>query len=296
LKHTAIMGCGASSGNREKKYIVGDVQTPVQTFDAPLQQQPSTNRLHSCGRRRRKIGKFQIMLEGQFVDYGEEEDGVLKRAYLVGQPNCCFALRGQEYGYSFIDMEQRNLISDQRRRIRPPEGLDSPQEPLLPPGPMVVVCVQAEQAGMLIEISDPNNPGKRLQVNVPPVAKPGQKIAVPVPEAGQDVQAVQEKQNVHFSTSLNLSMGVGGVAAVAGIAVAGVIIGDHLSIVADAIGDGAGTALGWSAGLGDTTVDWLGDAAGDGATALLPHQPCLQLPSMQLLSAHLATSFGVCGQ
>jgi len=269
------MGCGASAVNREKMYIVGDKQTPVQTFDAPVQQQPSTNGSRSHRKRRQTIGKFQIMLEGQFVDYEEEEDGVLKRAYLVGQPNCCFALRGQQYEYSFIDMEQRNLISDKRRRIRPPEGLDRPQEPLLPPGPMVVVCVQAGQAGMLIEISDPNNPGKRLQVNVPPGAKPGQKMAVPVPEAGQDIQAVQEKQNMHFSTGSKLAMGVGGVAVVAGMAVAGAIIGDHLSggtvvdAAADAIGDGAGDALGAAddavAGLGDATVDWLGDAAGDGA-------------------------------
>lgn len=281
MKRIVIMGCGASAGSSEKKYIVSDAQTPVQTFDAPVQQQPSTNGSRAHGRKRRNIGKFQIMLEGHFVDYGEEEDGVLKRAYLVGQPNCCFAFRGQQYEYSFVDMEQRNLISDKRRRIRPPDGLDRPQEPLLPPGPMVVICVQTGQAGRLIEINDPNNPGKRLQVNVPPGAKSGQKMAVPVPEAGQDIQIVQEKQNVHFSTGSKLAMGLGGAAAVAGIAVAGVIIGDHLSggtvvdAAADAFEDGAGDALAaatdWSAagdavaGLGDTTVDWLGDAAGDGA-------------------------------
>ena len=64
--------------------------------------------------------KFQITLSGEWKDYSEEEDQILKQAYLVGQPNCKFHLRGQSYEYNFRNMIQRNLGSGKERKIRPP--------------------------------------------------------------------------------------------------------------------------------------------------------------------------------
>mmetsp|Transcript_3487 Transcript_3487/g.7605 ORF Transcript_3487/g.7605 Transcript_3487/m.7605 type:complete len:290 (-) Transcript_3487:386-1255(-) len=249
-----------------------------------------------AGRSRKEL-KFQIKLSGKWEDYGREEDMVLKRAYLVGQPNAKFSLRGQHYEYNFTKMLQKNLGTKKEREIRPPPGLSAPQKPLLPKGSMVVLTVRKGQAGQTIELADPNNPGKKIQVNVPRGAKPGQKMAVPVPEKGETVEQVQEKQKSH-STGAKLAMGTAAVAAVAGTAVGGVILGDHLSggAVGDAIGvdiggavaeagaavEGAATDVAaaadpvladvgeWAAGagedIGDVAVDaadWLGDAAED---------------------------------
>merc|ERR1719476_1259294 len=96
--------------------------------------------------------------------------------------------------------------------------MPQPASPLLPAGPMVVITVKKGQAGKEIEIYDPNNKGKKIKVNVPPGAKAGQKMAVPVPE----------KQKKH-STAAQLALGVGGMAAVGALAVGGVVLGDHLT-------------------------------------------------------------------
>merc|ERR1719195_2198690 len=209
------------------------------------------------------------MLSGDWKDYGEEEDGVLKRAYLVGQPNCRFNLRGQNYEYSFEDMKQKNLGTGKERRIRPPLGMTKPAAPLLPTGPMVVITVPPNSAGQTITINDPNNPGQTVQVQVPPNARPGAKMAVPVPEAGQSVEDVSTKQSKHMSAGA-IAGTIGGVAVVAGgLAVGGVILGDHLSggAVADAVGgalgDGAGDALGSVTDVAAGAVGDIGDAAAD---------------------------------
>lgn len=271
------MGCGASAGEKPPPRPAAQTQstTPVEPIVHPRPGPAAP------------VGKFQIMLQGNWKDYDDHEDMVLKRAFLVGQPNARFKLRGQEYEYSFTDMRQRNLGTGKERKIRPPKGMKSPGNPLLPTGPMVVITVPPGSAGTTIEIPDPNNPGTKLHVNVPSGARPGQKMAVPVPETGQSVQDVQAKQKAHLCTGAKVAMGVGGVAMVAGVgglAVGGVILGDHLSggAVADAMGDafggGAGDAMGaatdWSAGVvgdvpdfagdaGGSAIDWLGDAAGD---------------------------------
>jgi len=162
---------------------------------------------------------------------------------------------------------------------------------------MVVLTVKPGQAGQTIDLDDPNNPGTKIKVNVPKGAKVGQKMAVPVPDKGETVEAVQEKQKGH-STTAKLAMGTAGVAAVGGTAVGAVILGDHLTggAVGDAIGvdigaavadagtavegaaadaatavEGAAADVGdWAAGagedIGDVAVDaadWLGDAAED---------------------------------
>ena len=230
--------------------------------------------------------KFQIVLSGKWEDYCKEEDMVLKRAYLVGQPNARFSLRGQQYEYNFAKMIQRNLGTKKEREIRPPPGFTAPKAPLLPKGQMVILTVRKGQAGQTIEIKDPSNPGQMMLVKVPEGAKAGQKMAVPVPEKGESVETVQAKQKSH-SAAAKLAMGTAGVAAVGGLAVGGVILGDHLSdgAVGDAVGvdiggavaeagtavEGAAAEAGeWFEGAGETIVDaaedagdWLGDAAED---------------------------------
>jgi len=267
------MGCSSSKTTTYKAQSATTVTAqPMQTVNAT----PAPNGQPG---KRPKPGKFQIQLSGEWKDYEPEEDMVLKRAYLVGQPNARYSLRGHNYEYNFGKMVQKNLGTNKERQIRPPRGMRAPKTALLPPGPMVVIAVPKGAAGTTMEINDPNNPGRKLQVNVPPGAKPGQKMAVPVPAKGQDVKAVQQKQT-SYSTGAKLAMGVGGVAAVAGLAVGGVILGDHLSDGAvadwagDALGDGVGDALegatAWTEGAAEDVgefageaVDWLGDAAQD---------------------------------
>jgi len=258
------MGCSSSTAGQATaaKPVTAQLVQPVDARPAP--QAPPA--------KRPQPGEFQIQLAGDWKSYEPEEDMVLKRAFLVGQPNAKFSLRGQHYEYSFSEMVQRNLSTNKERKIRPPRGMRAPKTALLPPGPMVVITVPKGAAGTSIEINDPNNHGRKLQVNVPPGAKPGQKMAVPVPEKGQTVEAVQKKQT-SYSTGAKLAMGVGGVAAVAGLAVGGVILGDHLSggAVADwageAFGDGAGGAVeaatAWTEGAVADAGEWLGGAAED---------------------------------
>jgi len=230
------------------------------------------------------------MLSQKWEDYKADEDAVLKRAYLVGQPNCRFSLRGQSYEYNFASMKQVNQGSGKQRDIRVPRGMTAPSKPLLPAGPMTVIKVRRGQAGKMIVIDDPNNPGRKLKVNVPKGAKTGQRMAVPVPEKGESLQDVQKKQKSH-SLAARLAMGTAGVAAMGALAVGGVILGDHLSGgavsdgIGDAFGDGAGDAVAdatawvegavadfpeWIEGVGEdivdageAAVDWLGDAAED---------------------------------
>lgn len=264
------MGCGASAA--PKQHAPAQQQSaparppPAPPSATPVQKFSDGGQDPSAGKK-----KFQIMLSGAWKDYSAEEDAVLKRAYLVGQPNVRYALRGQKYEYSFRDMTQNNLDTNKERRIRPPPGMNQPAAPLLPTGPMVVITVPPRSSGQSITINDPNNPGQTVQVNVPPNARPGQKMAVPVPEAGQSVQDVSKKQHSHMTAGA-VAGTIGGVAVVAGgLAVGGVILGDHLSggAVADAaagaFGDGAGDALGSVTDVAGGAVGDLGDALGDAA-------------------------------
>jgi hypothetical protein len=223
---------------------------------------------------------FQIQLQGEWKNYEKKEDSILKKAYLVGQPNCKFHLRGQNYEYNFKVMKQINLGTKKERQIRPPPGFKPPAQALLPVGPMTVLTVKPGQAGTTVEIPDPNNKGSMIQVNVPSGAKPGQKMAVPLPAPGETVQDVQKKQTTH-STGAKLAMGTAGIAAVGGLALGGVILGDHLTggtlgvseAAADIGGDavaGAEGVIAAAPGAAEDAADWVTgggaeDAAGDAA-------------------------------
>jgi len=210
--------------------------------------------------------KFQIMLSGDYKDYGEEEDNILKQAYLVGQLNARFHLRGQDYEYDFKNMSQKNLGSGKARKIRPPYGMTQPKDPLLPPGVIIVVKVP-ESPGPSMEIGDPNNPGHKITVAIPPGAQPGARMAVPVPDKGEPVEEVVKRQQ-GWSTGAKVAVGA---AAVGALAVGGVILGEHLSggavseWAADASGHpGADEAAGdWIAGAADDAGEWIKGATDD---------------------------------
>jgi len=228
------------------------------------------------GRGGGKPKKWQIMLENQWRDYEEQEDKILKRAYLIGQPNAEFSLRGQKYKYHFRTMTQHNQNTGKDRKIRPPPGPKPPKNPLLPRGPMVILTVREGQAGNNISVPDPNNPGKSVNVFVPPHARPGQKMAVPIPAKGESVSAVQEKQKKHdaekkksggkWSTGGKVAATGAALVGVGAIGVGGVILGDHLAggemageigSVAEGVGEDVAD---WATTAGEDVGEWFGDA------------------------------------
>merc|ERR1719262_1537858 len=109
-------------------------------------------------------------------------------------------------------MAQINTHTRKERPIRPPMGMQAPGQPLVPPGPTMVVVVP-QNPGAMMMVPHPQMPGEQIQVQVPPGAKPGQNMVVPVPKKGMGVAG-------------KAAVGVGAVAAVGGMAVAGAIIGD----------------------------------------------------------------------
>jgi len=265
------MGCsGSKQAGAALPAVAKAPPSPTMlTAPAPAPVKPSgkgSGKGRGGGKGRAKAGRFQIKLSGDFKDYEPEEDAVLKKAYLVGQKNCRFQLRGQSYEYSFQNMTQTNLGTKKVRDIRPPMNMPQPSAPLLPAGPMVVITVRKGQAGKEIEIDDPNNRGRKIKVNVPPGAKAGQKMAVPVPEVGESVAAVAEKQQKHGAAA-RLALGVGGVAAVGALAVGGVVLGDHLTGghlgVADAAEGYAEDVADWAPGAAEDAGEWAAGAAED---------------------------------
>merc|ERR1712039_1119535 len=169
-----------------------------------------------------------------------KEDAILKRAFLVGQPNVRFHLRGQNYEYNFKKMKQFNKDTRKEREIRPHPGLKQPRQELLPSGPMTIITVGTGQPGTAIQVNDANNPGQKITVHVPPTAKPGQKMAVPIPQKGETPEKVQAKQKKHdeekekkaksqgWSTGGKIAAGGAALVGIGAVGVGGVILGDHL--------------------------------------------------------------------
>merc|ERR1740121_1443345 len=263
------MGCSGSKKAAAPEQMWATAPAPATTAPPPPAVKPSgkgSGKGRGSGKGKAKASKFQIKLAGDFKDYEPEEDAVLKKAYLVGQKNCRFQLRGQKYEYSFVKMTQTNQESKKVREIRPPRNMPQPSSALLPTGPMVVITVKKGQAGKEIEIDDPNNKGKKIKVNVPPGAKVGQKMAVPVPEPGESVEAVAEKQKKHGAAA-KLVLGAGGIAAVGAFAVGGVVLGDHLTGghlgAVDAAEGYAEDVADWAPGAAEDAAEWIEGAAED---------------------------------
>merc|ERR1719253_1593461 len=135
---------------------------------------------------------------------------------------------------------------------------------------MTVITVGAGQAGQMISIPDPNNPGSTLQVYVPAHPKVGAKMAVPIPAKGENVEAVQKKQQKHdaetgtktsgWSTGGKVAAGGAAVAGLAVVGVGGVLLGDHL-----AGGDMAETVGSLAIDAGSDAADAIADGATDAA-------------------------------
>jgi hypothetical protein len=220
---------------------------------------------------------FQVKLGGSWRDYSNEEDKILKRAFMSGFPSCKFALRGQHYEYDFKNMEQINKDSGKKREIRPPHKWKQPKKPIVPEGKTTVVKVQAGQPGTTIQVPYPGEAGLFIAVNVPASAKPGQAMLVPVPNK-EDARAAMasaggagdgkggSESDGKWSTGAKVAAGGAAVVGVAGMAVGGAILGEHVAehgvdATVDAAGDLAADA---GEGIADFAMD-AADFIGDGA-------------------------------
>lgn len=234
-----------------------------------------------------KMGKFrfQVQLAGKWEDYKTDENAIIHRAFMSGNRNAKYCLRGQTYQYDFERMEQKNADTGKVRKIRGPPGLKRPEKPIVTAGPTMMVVVPPQAGpGDIIHVPHPQNKALSLQVVIPQNAVPGSTLLVPVPpavianevpaaptktpEAPQDpVPAVDKKDSSASVDAKDQDDGtitkgqaaalVGGIGA-AGLA--GGIVGAHalgadmgpISCAIDAIGDAA-----------DPIIDELGDFAGD---------------------------------
>jgi len=236
------------------------------------------------GRKSGKVSRFQIILGGKWKDYGRDEDAVMKRAYMTGNKKCKFNLRGQHYEYDFKKMVQINKDTRKERKIRPPQGAPKPpKKPILPTGPMVILSVKAGQPGTVIQIDDPNNPGQKISVAVPAHAKPGSKMAIPLPAKGESVEVVTKRQEAHdketgaktgWSTGAKVAAGGAAAVGVAAVGVGGVILGDHLAggdlaeTIGEAVVDAGEAAVDAAEDAGEAIADWAPGAAEDVGEAL----------------------------
>jgi len=166
--------------------------------------------------------KFQVKLAGDFKDYNKEEDKILKRAFMAGFPHAKFTLRGQNYSYDFGRMVQVNRDSGKERKIRQPKKWTQPSKPLVPAGPTTVVTVPKGSPGKTIQVPHPGVKGAFISVNVPASAKAGQAMLVPVPATA--APAVDGSSG-GWSTGGK----VAAIAGVAGAAVGGAILGEHIA-------------------------------------------------------------------
>lgn len=252
----------------------------------------------SKGKGKGQASRFQISLGGKWKDYGRDEDAVMKKAYMTGLKKCRFQLRGQHYEYDFKKMVQINKDTRKERKIRPPKyGPKPPAKPILPKGPMIIICVKPGQPGTIIQVPNPNNPGSKVPVFVPPHAKPGSRMAVPLPAKGETIEDVKKKQEQHdketgtktsassWSTGGKVAAGGAAVLGVAAVGVGGVILGDHLAggdmaetigeavvdageAIADAAEDAAEAIGDWAPGAAEDAGEWLvgaGEDVGDWA-------------------------------
>merc|ERR1711862_911897 len=129
---------------------------------------------------------FQVKMNNNWSDYNDEEDKVLKRAFMAGCPSCKFQLRGQSYECDFKCMVQINIDTGKERQIRPPQEWPATKAPIAP-GRTMVVNVPVGSPGTVIQVPHPQQPGKFLDVNIPANARPGQAVLVPLPPAADAV-------------------------------------------------------------------------------------------------------------
>lgn len=167
--------------------------------------------------------RFEVFLAGYWKDFGVTEDKILKCAYLSGFPNVQFELRKQKYTYNFVKGEdgkglQWNDHSGKSRRIHPPVGWEQPRSPL----PALISNQESKDGNVptvirhvkdttrnTVQFDHPLVPDAKIIVTIPPGARPGQVMLVPVPaekanltvdgaliQAAPDADYWQDTQNV----------------------------------------------------------------------------------------------------
>merc|ERR1719486_225701 len=123
-------------------------------------------------------------------------------------------------------MVQVNRDSGKERKIRQPKKWTQPSKPLVPAGPTTVVTVPKGSPGKTIQVPHPGVKGAFISVNVPASAKAGQAMLVPVPAiAAPDVV----DSSSGWSTGGKVVAGTAAIAGVAGAAVGGAILGEHIA-------------------------------------------------------------------
>jgi len=230
-------------------------------------------------------GNFQVKLCGEWKDYKGSEDKILKRAFLAGFPNAKYKIRGQQYLVDFSNMKQKNVRTGKARDIRAPHKWTQPAKPIVQAGPTFCIKVPAGSPGSTIQVPHPKDKRQFIAVNVPPGAKIGQAMLVPIPDgqpaaiAASDIQgqfqappaaaaeaAAPAGKKAGWSTGGKAAAIAGGAVVVGGLAVGGAVLGEHIAeegwdaTMAD-LGDGLEGAGEGIADGAEAAVDWVGDAA-----------------------------------
>merc|ERR1719433_1991330 len=176
-------------------------------------------------------------------------------------------------------MSQTNQASGKARDIRPPFKWKAPEKPITAAGPTFAITVPPGAPGTTIQVPHPKQPGQMIAVNVPPTAKVGQAMLVPIPTGApaalpaaevkgeyKPVDHKDEKEKKKWSTGAKVAAAAGGAVVVGGLAVGGAMLGEHIAeegwdaTMAD-LGDVATTAGEGIADGAEAAVDWTGDAA-----------------------------------
>merc|ERR1719414_778439 len=176
-------------------------------------------------------------------------------------------------------MKQKNMDSGKARDIRAPHKWKPPSAPVTKAGPTFCITVPPGAPGKTIQVPNPRDKSQMIAVNVPPGAKVGQAMLVPIPEGApaalpaadivgeyEPVEHKDEKEKKKWSTGAKVAAAAGGAVVVGGLAVGGAVLGEHIAeegwdaTMAD-LGDVATTAGEGIADGAEAAVDWTGDAA-----------------------------------
>ncbi|CAE8635784.1 unnamed protein product [Polarella glacialis] len=242
---------------------------------------------------------FQVKLGREWTNYTQDEDKILKRAYLAGFPHARYTLRKQKYEANFKDMIQKNLSSGKLREIRPPFKWSQPAKPIVEAGPTFCMKVPPGSPGTAIQVPHPRAKGSFITVNVPASAKVGQAMLVPIPKVELSVPvpepsappaaepaavpaaetpsappatkpsatpAAEKKSGM--STGAKVATGAGVAVVVGGLAVAGAVLGEHIAeegwdATMAELGDVASTAGEHIVGAAETAGGAIAEGAGD---------------------------------
>jgi len=207
------------------------------------------------------MSHFQVQLSGKWEDYKGDEDKMLKRAFLSGFPSSKYKFRGQTYTYDFVNNTQTNAQSGKTRTIRPPHKFRRPAAPISAGGPSKFVKIPPGKAGQTVYVKHPEHKGEKFPVTVPATGGAGGPMLVTVPK----------KEAGGWSTGAKVAAGGAGAVAVAGAAIGGVMLADHLvdgddgiiGDLADGIEDVGGDIADGVADGAEAAVDWVGEAGGD---------------------------------